>query len=157
MERGLLAQRGPLDLPEQEYLDAEPGDLPDESFDDIPDEFPGDDLANALRQYGANRRADEAGPAVTASPTSGPTPSSRKPTLHEFLEVAGRENPGVHRSRLATYWNDTYGHVDPTTLPTWQTFLPAALRENPGKSEQDLKRYWQDTYGILGASEKHLK
>lgn len=53
MERGLLAQPRPLDLDEQEYLDANLGARPDE----LPDEFPDDDLAGAIRQYGATRRA----------------------------------------------------------------------------------------------------
>jgi len=153
MERGLLSQPRPLDLPEQEYLDANPDELPDE----FPDEFPDDELAGALRLYGATRRAGKANPLATASPTSIPTLAPSIPTLHEFLATAGQDNPGVPRSRLATYWNETYGHVDPKTLPSWETFLPAAFKDNPGRSERELQRYWHETYGVLGASEKNLK
>jgi hypothetical protein len=151
MERGLLAQPRPLDLDEQEYLDANPGALPDEFHD----EFPDDDLAGALRQYGPNRRADTAGRLAAASPSSLRTAAASIPTLHEFLAAAGQDNPGVPRSRLATYWNDTYGHVDPKTLPTWETFFPAALKDNLGRSERELKRYWHETYGGFGVSEKN--
>ncbi|HKQ34475.1 MAG TPA: hypothetical protein VJT11_04130 [Nitrospiraceae bacterium] len=172
MEQGLLTWVEPLELPEDDLGHAirqygtnrtvEPGLLTraDQASlevdpSELPDEFPGDDLASALRQYGATRPADMTGSSVTASPPSIAKPITRTPTLHAFLNVAQKENPGVPRSRLAAYWNQTYGHVDPNTLPTWETFLPAALQDNPGKSERHLRQYWQDTYGILGALEKN--
>ena len=105
MEHGLLTQPAPLpfDLPEQERLYANPDALPDEFSDEVPDVY--DELGQALR-------VDAVQPIVTIRPTSVAKPITRTPTLHQFLKLAQKDNPGMPRSRLATYWNETYGHVD---------------------------------------------
>ncbi len=106
---------------------------------------------------GGSGQVDEEihGEAPTGGASDEPSPDrTTAPSLQEFLDVAQKDNPSVPRSKLATYWNDTYGHVDPKTLPSLETFLPAAKEDNPDVSDATLKKHWKDTYGILGAREK---
>jgi hypothetical protein len=105
---------------------------------------------------GLTNEPDATPSTVSSSSTasSGPLPDrTEPPSLEEFLAVAGPDNPKTPRKALVSYWNKTYGHVDPTTLPTLDTFMKEAKVDNPDVPDHKLETYWTDTYGVMGAQE----
>jgi inorganic pyrophosphatase-like protein/conjugative element/phage-associated large polyvalent protein/RadC-like JAB domain-containing protein len=133
-----------LDPHEEEYIDAKLGTLPE------------DQIAEDIRQYRAinvaNREPDA--PNAPDAETDLTPANGHTPTLDEFLTHAKPINRGVSDTALKQFWNEHWGHLDPTSLPTLDAFLPAAQKLNPHATEDDLKTFWDDNYGVFGAREK---
>jgi hypothetical protein len=82
---------------------------------------------------------------------------SEPPSLEDFLARARPLAPNVSEQGLKQYWNEAYGHVDPSTLPSWDIFLLTARRDNPDVPDAALRAYWEDNYKVFGAQEQNKR